>query len=512
MLRPRPLSGAFAVAVLCLMTGCRDPIRPSAAVQIAVPAAVRGIKPGYSLTYGEGQVNGLVFESMVERDRFGNAIPWLAKRWVSPDSQTWTFTLQSGVRFHDGTPLRAVDVVRSWTTLVADSTDGDEPPGVLMLVRGAAAVRARTATVIDGLRVLDDTTLVVELLQREPGLARTLGSRRLGVMGAASGPWSPVGTGPWRLAAAVPTDSTLRFGRNERYWHGRAGSDSLVVRVVPTKRLAAAFAEGLVDCANDLSDDEAAGLAVSRALRLIPSPALTRVRILLNFGNPALRDVRVRRALLMALDRAAIARAGGLIGAVLSDAAVPPFLLPDSTTPLTPYHPDSARRLLVAAGYSKGRPVVLRTPFDPNGLLRPGLARVLTDYWNAIGVRTEATGARGDDSPRVRPPSDLEVWIEEPGISTPEEYLNLIGVEGPYGFFAPTLHWQSPGFRSLYRTARTTRHPAVRDTAVRAMTRLVSDSVPSLPLFFTGSLSAESLRVSDCDETMPRYGTTTVTR
>ncbi len=508
----RPRSGALAVAALCLMTGCHDSVRSSEAVQIAVLAGIRGIKPGYSLTYSEGQVNGLVFEPIVERDSLGEAIPWLAKRWVSPDSQTWTFTLQSGVRFHDDTPLRAVDVVRSWTTLVADSTDGDEPPGVFMLVRGAAAVRARTATVIDGLRALDDTTLVVELLQREPGLPRTLGSRRLGVAGVASRPWSPVGTGPWRIAAAAPTDNTLRFGRNERYWHGRAASDSLVVRVVPTKRLAAAFAEGLVDCANDLSDEEAAGLAASRALRLIPTPALTRARILLNFGNPALRDVRVRRALLMALDRVTIARAGGLIGALVSDAAVPPFLLPDSTIPLTPYNPDSARRLLAAAGYSEGRPVVLRTPFVPDGLLRPGLARVLTDYWNAIGVRTEASGARGDDSPRVRPQSDLELWLEEPGISTAEEYLNLIGVDGPYGFLAPTLHWQSPAFRSFYQTARTTRNPAVRDTAVRAMTRLVSDSIPSLPLFFIGAISAESLRVSNCDEEMPRYGTATVTR
>ncbi len=496
----------------CATTACRDAARPTAAVQVAVLQRVRGIAPGYSLDYSEGTAGGMVFEPITERDSLGIAVPWLAKRWASPDSQTWTFTLRSGVTFHDGTPLLARDVVRSWTALVADSTDANEPPSVFMQVRGAAEVRARTATAIAGLQALDDTTLRLELLHREPALPRTLGSRRLGVMGKASTRRAPVGTGPWRFVAWETGDSLLRFVRWERYWSERAASESLLVRLVPVASLGEAFAAGQIDCANDLSDAQAAELAGSRALRLIAFPTLSRTRILLNFRHPGLRDIRVRRALLMALDRVAIMRAAGMYNAVVSDGVVPPALLSDNAFPPTSYDPDSARLLLGAAGFSAARPLRLVTPFAPGTSTGKGLGHVIFDYWRAIGIRTEAIGSRGDDSPQLRPPSDVEVWTEEPGIATAEEYLNLIAIEGPYGFFAPTHRWDPPEFRLLYQRARAARNPLTRDTAVRAMSKLAYDSLPSLPLFFTGSVSARSLHVTDCREQTPRYGTSVVTR
>jgi peptide/nickel transport system substrate-binding protein len=492
------------LAVLCF--GCERTARQSQAVQVAVSDAIRGIKPGYSLVIGEGVVGGMVFESLAERDSNANAIPWLAKRWVSVDSQTWTFTLHSGVKFHDGTALTARDVVRSWTALVADSVDGDEPPGSFMLVRGAAEVRARRAGAISGLQVIDDTTLRIALIQREPGLPRTLGSRRLGVSAASSAPWAPVGTGPWRFARGRLGDSTLHFVRSPLYWNERAANESLMVRVVAQESLPALFDAGLIDCALDLGPGTAAALAASRSVRLIAEPALTRSRVLINFLNPALRDIRVRRALLLALDRRRLSQSATSGNTVVSDAFVPPAISGADSVPLTPYRPDSARRLLAAAGFTESHPLRLRTPRMPAEQMLTSTERVLIEFWRSVGIQIEENGANGYASIDAQPQSDLEFWNELPGITTPEEYLNTVGVEGPFALADARTQWMNKAFRDLYAVARSTRDSASRAVALHSMMAMAHDSLPSLPLFFYGTTNAASLRVSGCSEQMPRYG------
>jgi ABC-type transport system substrate-binding protein len=478
---------------------------PSAAVQIAIAKQTRGIDPRYSLDISEGVVNGLVFESLAERDDHGEAIPWLARAWASADSVNWTFFLHSGVTFHDGTTLRAADVVRAWTALVSDSLDGDGPPSVIMLVRGAPDVRAHRTAVIDGLVAVDDTTLRIELTRREPSLPRTLGSRRLGVSAAASRLWAPVGTGPWRHAAGSAADTVLRFVRNATYWAGAAAAESLVVRVARGPRVAQAFAAGLLDCATDIGEPEVLALASSRAVRLRSQPQDYRARVLLNFSNPALRDVSVRRALLLSLDRVALANALKTSNVVSTDGVVPPDLLGGDVTALVPYAPDSARRLLMAAGFGPAHPLHLRLPFAP--ALEPfeHIGPMLAEYWRAIGVVISADGARGDDSPRLREPADAEIWLEQPGVRSVEEYLNTVVIEAPFGFTGPQAQWDNRLFRGWYDTARSTRDSLIRNAARRNMVQMLRDSLPSLPLFFVGTTDALSQRVTTCDEKMPRY-------
>jgi ABC-type transport system substrate-binding protein len=503
----RAVSRWLCAGVTCAVSACdvQRSLPQSSAVQVAIAKRSRGIDPRYSLDISEGAVNGLVFESLAERDVHGEAVPWLARGWSSTDSVSWTFLLHAGVKFHDGTPFRAADVVRAWTALVADTLDGDQPPSVIMLVRGAPEVRAHRAREISGLVAVDDTTLRVELTRREPSLPRTLGSRRLGVTAAASRLWAPVGTGPWRYATGGAADTVLRFARNANYWAGVAAAESLVVRVVRGARVAEAFAAGLLDCANDISEPEVLMLASSRAVRLRAQSQDYRARVLLNFSHPALRNVTVRRALLLALDRGALANALKTSNVLATDGVVPRDLMRPDVGALVPYAPDSARRLLAAAGFGPAHPLQLRLPSTP--ALEPfeQIGPMLAEYWRAIGIEVANDGARGDDSPRTRPPSDAEIWLEQPGVRTVEEYLNTVVIEAPFGFTGPLEQWDNDLFREWYTTARSTRDSAVRDVARRSMAQMLKDSLPSLPLFFVGTTEAWSQRVSTCDETMPRY-------
>src|SRR5438034_1367327 len=60
------------------------------------------------------QVNALVYESLLQYDKEMRLVPWLAASWENPDAKTWVFRLRRDVKFHDGTPLTADDVVFSF--------------------------------------------------------------------------------------------------------------------------------------------------------------------------------------------------------------------------------------------------------------------------------------------------------------------------------------------------------------------------------------------------------------
>jgi peptide/nickel transport system substrate-binding protein len=501
-----------AILLLAAAGGCSDRERQSAAVQVGVIGEVRGLKPGYALELSEGTAMGMVFESLAERDSMAKAIPALAKRWVSVDSQTWMITLESGVKFHDGSVMTAADVVRSWTTLVADSTDGDAPSSVFMLVQGAADVRAHRAAAISGLQVIDDTTLRIALVSRAPSLPEALGSRRLSVMAKGSAPWAPIGTGPWKFVSGSRGDSVIRYVRHELYRGGRAANESLLVRIVDQRAVAAVFAAGRIDCMADLTPRIAGTLVGSRAIKISSQRQSVRSRVLLNFANPALRDIRVRRALLLALDRRNLVLARGSAGINLSDSFVPDFSSPSDTVPLTPYNPDSARRLLAAAGYTDANPLRLRAPLPLGDSTLRSMNQVVSEYWLSIGVRISATGASGDDSPRTLPVSDVVVWSEEPALTNPEDYLSTVGVEPPFGYTDDGVQWRNATFLSLYQQARNSRDPRALSEARRKLIFLAADSLPSIPLYFEGSSEAQSGRVNACQTNMPRFATSRILR
>jgi peptide/nickel transport system substrate-binding protein len=497
----------IGVAALSGTVSCTRDGPPPRTLQIAVPNAVRGLQPAYSLDIAEGTVSGLVFESLVDRDSLDRAMPWLATRWTSPDSITWTFTLRSGVRFHDGSPFRAVDVIRAWTTLLTAGGGADEPPSVFMLIRGAKDVRSKKATAVDGLRAIDDTTLQLVLERSEPELPRTLGSRRLGILGAASTLSAPVGTGPWRYVGHSSDSTLYRFARWETYWHGRAKIESVYVRVLRNENLVQALLDGLIDCMGDAPERLDPRIMASRALRVIPQPKLTRGRLLVSMQNPALHDARVRRALLLAIDRPTIVRLLAARNVEISDGLVPQSVWRGMNTTVTPHAPDSARALLRAAGFTAETPLTIRLLGPAPSQALHALYGVLHDSWSAVGIRIVSIPMTDSENPVKGPRPDVEMWLEEPGVSTMEEYVNSVAIETPFGYPEPAMQWRNAAFSQLYSDARITTDTATREKLRSAMDLMLRDSLPSIPLFFIGGVVIESQRVNECNDRMPRFAT-----
>ncbi len=116
--------------------------------------------------------------------------------------------------------------------------------------------------------------------------------------------------GPFRLDAIDRTSQTITLVRNEKWWGNRAKLDRIVFRVIQPDAQIDALANNEIDAldlASDASKYQRARVMPDIDLRVAGGPNFT--HLTLNGASPQLQDVRVRRALAMAINRQAIARA-----------------------------------------------------------------------------------------------------------------------------------------------------------------------------------------------------------
>lgn len=309
--------------------------------------------------------------------------PALAERWVRVDATHWRFTLRQGVRFHDGSALTAQDVVAS-----LERARSHPRSALAYHLVGVSSVRA------EGLRavVVETSAPVPDLLARLTFVL--IMPARLAERDAVN---EPVGTGPYRFAGVTADGAVLAAAWNG--WHGRpeieavrfefAESDEGAVRRLVT---------GRADVCHLLPDDWVSEVAAARGLRAIEQPRLA-VQLLdihpeLATGDlgRALADPRVRRALLLALDRATWVRkvfhGNGLIATQFVHPAVFGF---EPELAAVPYDPGEAHRLLAEVGLPDG--------FDATLGYRPSSAdlaeAIAADLW-AVGVRIKLQPGRQD--------------------------------------------------------------------------------------------------------------------
>src|SRR5260370_27052979 len=162
----------------------------------------RSLDPSLATDVPTGRAVGYIFDGLTNFDAAANVKPGLAERWdVSADGRTYTFHLRRGVRFHDGTPFTARQVVSSWLRVLdPKAKSGRGEP--LYPIRGAKEYAAGTGTALGGLLARDDSTLLVTLIEPLAVFPKLLAMPVAAVVPLNAGPdlsEHPVGTGPWQL-------------------------------------------------------------------------------------------------------------------------------------------------------------------------------------------------------------------------------------------------------------------------------------------------------------------------
>lgn len=322
-----------------------------------------------------------LFDALVRRSEHGGFIPWLAQTWsVDDDCRRWRFQLRDGVRCHNGATLSVADVRSSLLRALSPEMPGElGTQGVLRSYLQGATIGvddARWLTIDLNEPFADLLDLLVDI---PIAPADTL----------AALPLQPVGSGPWQFEALQPGRLTLRAFN--QHWAGSPPADRLLWLAEPDaeKRLAlllSGAADVVVDPPIDAVLPPESGQIVSQQSYLC-------IIFLLNLFNGPAQDVRVRKALNLALDLDAIiaspqiaaGHAQPLAGPLTArHQGVPSTLLPYR------YEPAAARQLLAEAGYPDGLDLELALParFPDESI---PLARLVAAQLLEAGVRTTLT-------------------------------------------------------------------------------------------------------------------------
>ncbi len=318
----------------------------------------------------------IIFDTLVNKNDRLDIVPELAADFaVSPDARAFTFRLRSDARFHDGRPLTAEDVKYTFETMCAP--DFSSPK------KGDFALVERIETP-------DERTVIFRC--RAPNLPLLGSLVAVGIVpkGTTSeaAAQKPIGTGPFRVIA-YRENSDILLEANPDYFKGGPKLRQLRIRFIPdatTRELE--LRKGTVQLAvnADLAYSTSQALGKAPGLKLTQAKGTNLAYLGLNCDDPRLADVRVRRALALAVDRETIIRT--VLRGMARPAAgpLPPeqWAYPDDLPPPR-YDPDAARQLLAEAGYGPGHPLRLELKTSSAELPRQ-VAAVLQEQLKRVGI------------------------------------------------------------------------------------------------------------------------------
>lgn len=300
----------IAVAVVVMASRDSSPPSPPASPGVFRAAVVRpaSLDPAAARTVDELLVVDQLFDSLTAYDPVTlEPVPALAASWSgSVDQQHWDFTLRAGAVFSDGSPVTSADVKASLER-VARAGGGSAAADLLETVTGYRAFAVDgSASSLAGVVASAPDVVHFDLDAPMSVLPSVLGSPALSVMPAAlasSGaafPSAPIGSGPFRLVSSSASSLVLEPSPGVS-----AKSRRLEFRLFDDKAAAySAFVEGVVHWSEVPTDQVTA--AAERFGRSAFKPYLAELFYAFNLRSPAFADVRLREAVVRAVDRAAI--------------------------------------------------------------------------------------------------------------------------------------------------------------------------------------------------------------
>lgn len=475
---------------------------------------VASLDPHRATSIPDGRIVGALFEGLTRLDPCTlEALPGQADHWtVSDDGLTWRFHVRDDARWTDGSPVTADDFAASFRRLLHPATAARHA-ALLASVVGARAYTSADPSDMPpddslGIAALPDDVLEMRLVEPVPYLPSLLAYQAfapvpLDVVRRWGSAWTDaehiVGNGPFVLVERRLRDR-IRLARNERYW------DAAHVRLASIDALAA---NGATTQLNLLLTGDADWIvkpppALYEALRARPEwrsggqLGVTFLRFCTT--HAPFDDARVRRALLLALDRESLARDVMRGGEIASTSYVPHGLAGYDPAPLEAADPERARALLAEAGFPGGR------GFPPFELLHPhndatrDLCAAITAMWreqlglSQVTIASQEFGTYIDSTSTLKYDVAWSSWIGD--WLDPSTFLLVFAGESGNN----RTGWRDATYDALLDESARQLDPAARLAVLRRAEERLLDALPIAPLHQRANVNLVAPRVDGfCD-------------
>jgi len=428
-----------------------------------------------------------VFEGLTRFMADGSVVPGLAESWeISDDGLTYTFRLQGGVTFHDGTTMDAEDVKFSLDRARAeDSTNAQKA-----LYAGISDV-----TVID--------PLTVQLTLAEPngnmlfnlawGDAVIVAPESIETIKT-----NPVGTGAFKFANWVQGDK-IEITRNADYWGTPAILENATFKFIsdPTAAFAAMMAEDVDVFISFPAPENLPQFEADPRFQVLVGSTEGETILSTNNKMPPFDNPKVRAAMAHAIDRQAIID-GAMFGygTPIGTHFAPHNPAYVDLTSGSAYNPDMARMMLAEAGFPDGFETTLHLP--PPSYARRG-GEIIAAQLAQVGIKAEIINV------------EWAQWLET--VFRGKNFgLTIVSHTEPMdiGIYAnPDYYFQydNPEFQTLMGTLNATTDPDARTGLLQDAQRMISADHVNGYLFQLAALSVAKTGVQGLWENAPTQAT-----
>jgi peptide/nickel transport system substrate-binding protein len=384
------LALVFAIAPVAHAQKERD-------VAIGLQAAITSIDPHYHNLSPNNSLLLHVFEPLINRDANQKLVPGLATSWKAIDDLTWEFKLRKNVRWHDGSPFTADDVV---FTLKRVPDVPNSPSSFATFTKPIVEVK-----VVDPYTIVFKTASPHVLLPSDlasVAIVSKVNGEKATTADYNSGK-AAIGTGPYKFVEYVPNQRVV-LKANYGYWGGEEPWDKVTFKILTNSAArVAALLSGDVQMIETVPTSDIAQLSKDPKFALADKVSNRVIYVHLNQwddktvpfvtakdGKPLARnpfkDARVRKALSMAINRDAI------VDRIMEKKAVPaaqllPDFFPGTSKKLKPlkYDPEGARKLLAEAGYPNGFALTVHGP-NNRYINDAAICQAIAQFYSRAGI------------------------------------------------------------------------------------------------------------------------------
>ncbi|HEX3929356.1 MAG TPA: ABC transporter substrate-binding protein [Nocardioides sp.] len=408
------------------------------------------------LSYYDGELNviGTIYPSLTMLNDQGEPVPYLADSWTtSPDKLTWTFKIHPGLKWSDGQPLTAADAAWTFNLIMHNATAATS--------NGSLVANFKSVTAPDA------TTLVIKTKQPQANMLylsvpisgipivpeHVWKSHVSGLKNYRNMDFPVVGYGPFVLTG-FKTNQYAEMTANKSFFLGAPHFDKVVTNYYSNSdAAAAALTSGELDQIDGLTPAQYNAISKKSGIQTyqtqsngwsaieINSGAKTRSGKPLGTGNPILKDIRVRQAIALGINRQELVTkvldGNGVVGAGYLPPGYPQFFWKPSASESLDYNPARAKQMLDAAGYKMGpngvrvapdgKPLEFRLGIHSDDATDAAIAPYVKEWMSAIGIKLDVNSMSFDQLNNNLAKGDWDMLMD--GWSTGPDPTYLLSIQ-----------------------------------------------------------------------------------